>query len=161
GTREEARAYAAAATKAPTDAAQRKRLMDAHLSLRAWPDVPAVLDALRAAGVRMAFLSNFTAAMLSANVASAGLAGRFEPHLTTDLVKAYKPDPRAYEMAVDAFRAPREEILFVASASWDAAGAKWFGFPTVWVNRTGVGAEELGVAADATGASLAKVLELV
>jgi len=160
-TTEDALVYAAAATKVPVDDVARKRLMGAFASLPAWPDARPVLEALRAAGVRLAFLSNFTAEMLDAAVASAGLGGFFEPHLTTDRVRAFKPDPRAYAMGVDAFRLPREEIAFVASAPWDAAGAKWFGYPTLWIDRNGAPPEELGVSADSTAPNLAVLLELV
>lgn len=38
------------------------------------------------------------------------LDGLFEDHLSTDKVQAYKPDPRAYQMALEAFRLQREEI---------------------------------------------------
>jgi 2-haloacid dehalogenase len=34
----------------------------------------------------------------------------------------YKPDHRAYQVAIDAFRLEREEMRFVAFAGWDAAG---------------------------------------
>ena len=43
---------------------------------------------------------------------------------------------RRHLKAVDAFGLPREEILFVAFAGWDVAGARWFGgsaYPTFWV----------------------------
>ena len=44
-----------------------------------------------------------------------------------------------------AFGIHREQILFAAFAAWDAVGAKWFGFPTVWVKRLNSPAEELSV----------------
>jgi 2-haloacid dehalogenase len=69
-------------------------------------------------------------------------------------VRSFKPDPRGYQMGVDALRLRREEILFVAFAGWDASGARWFGYPTYWVNRLGLPAEELGVAADAVAKDL-------
>ncbi|MBL8528391.1 MAG: HAD-IA family hydrolase, partial [Burkholderiales bacterium] len=97
---------------------------------------------------------NFTPKMLDAAVRSAGLEGVFEDHLSTDRVRSYKPDPRAYQLGVDAFGLRREEIAFVASAGWDAAGAKWFGYPTIWINRMHLPAEALGVAPDATGSTL-------
>ena len=72
--------------------------MQAFLSIKAWPDTLPALQSLKASGVRMALLSNFTAEMLDAGVKNSGLQGIFEPHLSTDRVRAYKPDPRAYQM---------------------------------------------------------------
>jgi 2-haloacid dehalogenase len=92
--------------------------------------------------------------MLDAAVRNSGLDGIFEAHLSTDRVQAFKPDPRAYRMGVDAFGMAKEEIAFAAFAGWDAAGAKRFGYPTFWVNRANAPLEELGVAPDGTGAGL-------
>jgi 2-haloacid dehalogenase len=160
-TSEQALTGAAASLKVELPRDKRDQLMGAFLQLKAWPEAPAALAALAKAGMRMAFLSNFTARMLDAALANAGLAGYFEPHLSTDLVKAFKPDSRAYQMGIDAFKLAREEIVFVASAAWDAAGAKWFGYPTVWVNRMGAPMEELGVAPDKIGGDLGALVELV
>jgi 2-haloacid dehalogenase len=99
-------------------------------------------------------LSNFTPRMLEAGVKNGGLEGLFEDLLSTDRVQAYKPDPRAYQMGVEAFGLQKSEIAFAAFGGWDAAGAKAFGYPTFWNNRLGQPAEELGVTADATGATL-------
>src|SRR5690349_11859332 len=76
----------------------RQRLMATYLELKAWPDAHAALESLRSAGIRVAFLSNFTARMLDAAVNNSGLQGIFEPHLSTDRVRLFKPHPRAYEM---------------------------------------------------------------
>ena len=51
-------------------------------------------------------------------------------------------------MGIKAFGLDREKILFVAHGGWDAAGAKIFGYPTYWVNRLNLPAEELGVRPD-------------
>ena len=64
-----------------------------------------------------------TTKMLDAGVKNAGLDGVFEHVLGTDQIRAYKPDPRAYQMAIDAVDLKREEMLFVAFAGCDAAGA--------------------------------------
>ena len=130
------------------------RLMDAYLKLRCWPDVPGALSSLKRAGVRMAILSNLIGKMLEAGIRNSGLEGMFDQLLSTDRVKVYKPDPRAYQMAVDAFALKHEKILFAAFAGWDAAGAKSFGYPTFWVNRQSQPAEELGVIPDANGGNL-------
>jgi 2-haloacid dehalogenase len=151
---EEALIFAANKLKLTLSAEQRSTLMNAYLQLKTWPDVVPALESVRRANVRIAFLSNFTNKMLEANIQRAGLKGMFEQVLSTDLAKTYKPDPRAYQLAQDALRVKRQEILFVASAGWDAAGATLFGYPTYWVNRQGLPAEELGVRSDGCGASL-------
>lgn len=135
-------------------AANRDRLMDMYLQLKPWPDVAAVLQSLRSAGIRLAFLTNFTAAMLDANIRGAGFDALFDARLSTDSVSAFKPDPRSYRMAVDHFRLPRTSIVFVAFGGWDAAGAKRFGFPVYWSNRLSQPAEELGATTDRTAAGL-------
>jgi 2-haloacid dehalogenase len=135
--------------------------MAGFLELSPWPDAPAVLDALRRTGIRLVLLSNFTQAMLHSAVSSAGLQRLFEPHLSTDRVRAYKPDPRAYRMAIDALRLRRAAILFAAFAGWDAAGAKAFGFPTFWLNRMASPIEELGSVPDGVGANLNDLIRFV
>ena len=133
---------------------KRARLMQAYLTMKAWPDVPEAVGALKQSGIRLALLSNMTSKMLNANIESAGLQHVFEAVLSTDDVRSYKPDPRAYKMAVEALGLKREEILFVPFAGWDASGAKWFGYPTFWVNRLDMPLERLGIAPDATGRNL-------
>ena len=154
--------YSASALRLELTPPQREHLMHAYLELRPWPDVPAALRALRSAGMRLGFLSNFTPAMLDAAIRSSGLGGVFERVLSTDQVRTYKPDPRAYQLGLDAFQLPREQIVFAAFAGWDAAGAKRFGYPTYWVNRLQAPPEELGVpAADGAGHSLTDLLTFV
>jgi 2-haloacid dehalogenase len=141
--------------------ASRDRLLNGFLALRAWPDVVPALALMRKAGLRLALLSNFTPAMLDANVKSAGLGGVFHARVSTDSCKTYKPDPRAYQLGVSTLSLTREEILFVAFAGWDAAGAKQFGYPTYWANRQRLPPEELGVLPDASGESLDELTTLV
>ncbi len=140
---------------------KRVRLMDAYLSIRCWPEAPAALRSLKNAGIRLAFLSNMTQKMLNAGIRNSGLEGVFEHVLSTDRVKVYKPDPRAYQMGVDALRLKRGEIIFVAFAGWDATGAKAFGYSTFWVNRQNQPAEEVGMGSDATSPTLGDLVRYV
>jgi len=151
---EEALVHAAGSLGLELTAEKRRQLMQAHLELGAWPDVVPTLAALRARELRLALLSNFTGAMLDACVANSGLKDAFEFSLSTDRVRAYKPDPRAYAMATDAFACERSEVAFVAFGGWDAAGAKSFGFETFWVNRGATVEEKLGISPDVTGYDL-------
>jgi 2-haloacid dehalogenase len=160
-TTEDALVFAAKLVKLEMTSEKREQLMQAYLRLKAWPEVPSVLHSLQETGIRLAFLSNMTAKMLEAGIENASLQGIFEHVLSTDRLRTYKPDPRAYQLAIDAFKLRREEILFVAFAGWDAAGAKWFGYPTFWVNRLALPEEELGVTPNATSHDLTDLVSFV
>jgi 2-haloacid dehalogenase len=136
----------------------RERLLSAHAELKTWPDAVPALHRLRTAGIRLAFLSNFTPAMLQGSITAAHLDGVFEHVISTDQARTYKPSPQAYQLGVSAFGLPKEQILFVAFAGWDAAGAKTFGYPTFWVNRLGAPPEELDAFADGEGPTLTALL---
>ena len=158
---EEALVFAAKARGVDFSVARRDQLMQSWLTLKAWPDVAPALQQLKNAGIRMAFLSNLTEKMLDAAVKNSGLEGYFEQHLSTDRVKAFKPASTAYQMGVDAFKLEKAEIAFAAFAGWDASGAKWFGYPTFWVNRQNMPMEELGIAPDGVGSGLSDLVEFV
>jgi 2-haloacid dehalogenase len=151
---EEALVFSCKSLKLELTKPGRDQLMQGYLKLKAWPDALAALKGLKASGLRMAFLSNFTAAMLDQAVKNSGLEGIFDDHLSTDRVRAFKPDPQAYRMAMSAFGLRKEEIAFAAFGAWDAVGAKWFGYPTFWVNRAHVAAEELGTVPEGAGKDL-------
>jgi 2-haloacid dehalogenase len=153
--------YAARALKIELTSEKHAHLMEAYLKLKCWPDVPAALSSLKKAGIRLAFLSNMTAKMLEAGIRNSQLDGVFDHVLSTDRVQAYKPDPRAYQMGLDAFSLKSGQVLFAAFAGWDAAGAKSFGYPTFWVNRQNQPLEELGVTPDAHGGSLNDLVAFV
>ena len=138
-----------------------QKLIGAYADLKVWPDVPRAVETLRRKGFRLVFLSNMTHAMLERGLRGANLHDSFEAILSTDSIRTYKPDPRAYRLAVDALRLKREQILFAAFAAWDLAGAKWFGYPTFWVNRAGSALEELGVFPDAWGRDLNALVDYV
>jgi len=146
--------YAAALLKlVPSDEA-RGEFLETVVGLPLWPEAQEVLSRLRASGLKLAFLSNFTPGMLTSIGRRTGLEQLMEPPLSTDAVRSYKPDPRAYRLAVEAFGMPPARIAFVAHGGWDAAGAGWFGFPTYWINRAGIPREELGISPAATLPSL-------
>ena len=113
----------------------KNRLMDAYLSLDAYPDVAPALAELRRAGMRTAILSNGTPAMLKAGVRSAGIGDSLDAVLSVEDVGIFKPDPSVYQLACDRLGLERDRICFVSSNGWDVAGAATFGFQTVWLNR--------------------------
>jgi 2-haloacid dehalogenase len=146
--------YAAKSLRLELTAIQRDALLGGFLALPVWPDAIAALETLRAAGLRLSLLSNFTAVMLHANIRSAGLDQLFDAVVSTDRARTYKPDPRAYALGPRVVKVRRERMLFAVFAGWDAAGATQFGLRTFWVNRLQAPAEELGVTPAAVGSDL-------
>lgn len=139
----------------------RDDLVGAYEALGVWPDVPGALKALRAAGLKLAIVSNLTQPLLEDGLRRAGLAGAFDQVLSSDAIRSFKPSRRAYQLGVDALRLRREQILFVPFAGWDAAGAKTFGHPTFWVNRLQAPIEEWGAAPDGVGRDMADLLKFL
>lgn len=120
------------------------RMMDLYMMLDAYPDARPALEALKAAGLKTAILSNGSPDMLCAAVTSAGLDGVLDMSLSVEDVGVFKPDSRVYQLAVDRLGVQqRSEICFVSTNGWDAAGAAHFGFSVVWMNRFGLEIERL------------------
>ena len=135
------------------------RLMDEYRQLAAFPENHAVLVALKARGIPAGILSNGDPDMLAAVVASAGYSGLLDPVLSVQPLRRYKTDPACYALGTQALGLPARDILFVSSNAWDAIGATWFGYTTLWVNRAGAPAEELGTEPTRTGSRLSDVLD--
>jgi 2-haloalkanoic acid dehalogenase type II len=87
---------------------KRKALVDGYLHMKAWPDVVPVLSKLKEAGIRLAFLNNFTPAMLDANIRGAGLEG---------------------------FLNTSSALMRSASTSRTRAPTRWASTPSVWNAR--------------------------
>lgn len=122
-------------TLALQKAGLRDRLMALYLALDAFPEVPAVLGRLRAAGLRLAILSNGTPRMLEAVVKNAKLDGLFDAVLSVEDVGVYKPSGKVYQLAVDQLGISKGNICFLSSNAWDAYAASAFGMQVVWCNR--------------------------
>ncbi len=154
GVTEEALTYAMKASKVSLSADARDTLLGAYERLDPWPDTKSTLDSFRRLGLKLAPLANFTPSMIENLLRNGGVREYFDEILSTDRVKSFKPDPRAYALGPSVLGFRREEIAFSAFGGWDAAGARWYGFPTFWVNRLGLPVEELAPGPDATGPTL-------
>jgi 2-haloacid dehalogenase len=161
GVIDDALVFACRSLDLELDGVKRSALVESYLKMAIWPDVLPALSLLKENGLRLAFLSNFSPAMFEGNLRGTELEGMFEFQLSTDRVRAYKPDPRAYQMGLDAFGLKREEILFAAFAGWDASGAKLFGYPTFWVNRQKQPREQLDASPDGEGQGMTDLLRFL
>ena len=119
------------------DAELRDRLLALYFELSAYPEVPAMLAALKSGGFKTAILSNGEPKMLAGAVESAGIGDVLDDVLSVEDVGVFKPHPTVYDMVGRRFGTDPSEVLFVSSNGWDAAHASGYGFRTVWVNRVG------------------------
>jgi 2-haloacid dehalogenase len=152
--------YAARAHDLEMSAEVQRQLEAVFTELSPWPDTVAVLRELRGRGLRLAPLANYAPPMIEALLAHAGMRDLFEALISTDAAQTYKPDPRAYALGEATFGLPRQQIAFAAFGGWGAAGARWFGYPTFWVNRLGLAHEEL-LEPDASGSDLGQLASWV
>lgn len=113
----------------------REKLLSLYWELAPYPEVPSVLARLRDGGFKTAILSNGSPDMLRGAVESAGLGALLDDVRSVADVGTFKPDPRVYQLSVDALDVEPGGICFVSANGWDAHGAAHFGFQVVWVNR--------------------------
>ena len=133
-------------------------LMRAYEQLTPFAENHGVLVELQRRGIRAGILSNGDPDMLEAVVRHAGFAGLVDPVLSVEGTGRFKTDPAAYALGTRAFALDAADILFVSSNCWDAIGATWFGYTTLWINRFGLPLDELGAEPTRTGTSLVDVL---
>jgi len=109
------------------------RIMDKYLHLDPYPDCIDALDSL--AGVPLAILSNGNQEVLDALVKNTGLDSKLQAVISVDQVRTFKPNPKAYELVEKTLNVKPENVMFVSSNSFDATGAKLFGFQVSWIER--------------------------
>ncbi len=135
GLTEDGLVWAAKNLKLDLTADSKKQLMDAYLSLAAFPDVKPGLEALKKQGVKLAILSNGEPKMLEAAAKSAGIRDVLDDIDSVEEVKVYKASPR--------------ELGFVSANNWDAVAAVSAGLRTFWIQRSAAEVpEELGFQPD-------------
>lgn len=119
-------------------------LCQEYLRIQPFPEVPEALRRLNALGLPLAILSNGSTHSIRTVVQHSGLEHAFAHLISVDAVEIFKPHPRVYELAERRLALQRSDILFVSSNAWDAAGARHYGYPACWVNRSGGCFDELG-----------------
>lgn len=118
--------------------------MSGYAQLDAYPECLAVLQALKERGFVTAILSNGSPEMLKVAADNSGLTPWLDHLISVDAVRQFKTNPACYALASRVLCLPTESLLFVSSNGWDVVGARWFGFPTCWVNRQGLPVETIG-----------------
>jgi 2-haloacid dehalogenase len=140
------------------DRSAEDRLMNQYRHLSAFPENRDVLAELKQRGIPAGILSNGDPEMLAVAVRSAGFGDLLDHVLSVHGIERFKTDPAAYALGPEALKLPARDILFVSSNGWDAIGATWYGYTTLWVNRAGLPLEQLDTEPTRTGSSLRDVL---
>ncbi len=135
----------------------RQAILGGMRELPPHPEVPAALDLLRNAGLRLAALTNNTAEVAEAQLANAGLSGRFEKILSADTVRRLKPAPEPYRAAARALGVETSQVRLVAAHAWDVIGAMRAGCAAAFVARPGMVLDPLAGPPDVVGADLSAV----
>jgi len=151
--------YAARRFDLALDDPAERELMGAYERLSPFAENLAVLVELRRRDVRAGVLSNGDPDMLEAVVRHAGFAELLDPVLSVEGTGRFKTDPATYALGTHALGLGAGEVLFVSSNCWDAIGATWFGYTTLWINRFGLPLDELGTAPTRIGTRLTDVLD--
>lgn len=105
----------------------RARLLSLYSELSAYQEVPEVLANLKAAGHRLAVLSNASPSMLVKALDAAGISEWFDELLSVDVLKCYKPTPAVYQLIPERFDCKPSDVTFFSSNNWDVSGAGAFG----------------------------------
>jgi 2-haloacid dehalogenase len=153
--------FALAQSKLRLSEKEKKLIIAGYDNMHAWPDVGPALQTIKREGLRICFLSNMTAQMLHKGIKNSNLSDVFDFVISTDEKQTFKPGRQAYQMAVEQLKVNKEEILFVPFAGWDLAGAKWFGYPTFWVNRLNSINERLDAEPDGSGSNLSDLVDFI
>ena len=119
------------------DPEMRENLLALYWELAPYREAPAVLARLKAMGQTCAILSNGSPDMLEGAVDFAGIRTWLDAVLSVQDVGIFKPARAVYDMVGARFGITPDQVLFVSSNGWDAAGAAGYGFRTIWVNRAG------------------------
>jgi putative hydrolase of the HAD superfamily len=101
--------------------------------IRLFPGAFETLDALRAAGVRMALITNGPSEIQRAKIDRFDLARRFH-HVQVEGECGFgKPDPRAYHHALAAIdAAPHEAWIVGDNLEWEVAAPQRLGIHAIW-----------------------------
>ena len=101
-----------------------------------FPDVSPALERLRAAGIKLAIITNSDDDIMARNVANIGVP--IDRVITAEQAGAYKPSAVIFDHALRALGCERDDILHVAQGfEYDIVPGSALGWERVWINRYG------------------------
>lgn len=129
--------------------------------LRAYPDVIQNLQKMRAAGLKLAILTNSTMDAAEAQLTFAGLKDYFDQVISADEISRFKPVPDVYHLAAKRLGVEAGELRLVTAYDWDVTGALRAGCEVAFVARPGQVLNPFGPQPDVKGSDLGDVTEKI
>lgn len=118
----------------PFDVADADILTSSIGGMPPFPEVVATLERLKAAGFRLAIISNTDDAVIAGNVAQLG--GHVDRVITAEQAGAYKPSSQIFHHAWNSLGIGMNDLVHIcASPHLDLAAARELGFRSVWIDR--------------------------
>ena len=111
------------------------RLFSLWQDIRPWPDAKAILEEIRGR-VPMAVVTNCSERF--GRIAANAVGVPFDSVVTAERAGYYKPDARAYALALEELGIEARDCLMVAGSPYDLHGAKSMGMDAYWHNHIGL-----------------------
>ena len=117
------------------DSSMKSDLLNLYKILSTFPEVKDTLNILKEKNYKLAILSNGTPSLLNELVKSNNLDNIFDDVFSIEEVKAYKPDPKVYNIPIKKYQIQKNEVAYLSANTWDVSAGGNYGFNPIWVNR--------------------------
>ena len=117
------------------DSSMKSDLLNLYKILSTFPEVKDALNILKEKKYKLAILSNGTPSLLNELVKSNNLDNIFDDVFSIEEVKAYKPDPKVYNIPINKYQIQKNEVAYLSANTWDVSAGGNYGFNPIWVNR--------------------------
>jgi 2-haloacid dehalogenase len=131
------------------------------VSLPPHADVRDGLQQLRAAGFRLATLTNSAPAAVEQQLKNAGIGDYFERSFSVDAVRKFKPAAEVYRLVATELKVAPSQLRLVAAHAWDVLGAMRAGCTAAFVARPGKALFPLADTPDIVGPDLRNVADQI
>jgi len=107
-------------------------LYESFKDWRPYDDVKPVLEELKERGYKLAVVTNMDTDLFFKTKIDVDL----DLVVTSEMAKAYKPNPKIFEYAIEEMNCDKSELLLAGTSPWaDIQGAKISGLKIAWINR--------------------------
>ena len=117
------------------DSSMKIDLLNLYKILSTFPEVKDALNILKEKKYKLAILSNGTPSLLNELAKSNNLDNIFDDVFSIEEVKAYKPDPKVYNIPIKKYQIQKNEVAYLSANTWDVSAGGNYGFNPIWVNR--------------------------